>query len=696
MWVKLGIGVEMRESQNRKILNRGLPGYEAYDGRPQRRSTPSRVAALLVGAFVLALSAGPLAGTAAATPVLLTLPAITTNAWVGQTLTVTQGTYNDGPTITDEWFHCTDSSGTDSSCSTTTATGPTYTVGTGDIGFYIKVKETATDTVAPPRVTDTNVTFLVAAAAPTLQTAPRISDTTSGSSSVHQGDTLSVANGTWSRPPDRSSYQWLDCDSSGATCTAIQNATNSTYVTGPSDTGHTIQVQETPHYGPTALAAATALIGAPVNSSSDPPTISGTAQQGQTLTASPGTWSPAPTSFKYQWQDCDSGGHGCTAIPSATGQTYTLAAGDVGDKIVVLVTATNAGGASTVTSAATDVVQTTSTVSLTAAPNDPVTNQGVTLVATVTSQAAAGTPSGSVAFLDNGKPISGCAQQVALSGQSVTVLCQTSFAAETAQLAATFTPAAGSLVLGSSSSGQTLAVGQATTTTALDASPRVPVQASTTYTATVAPAADRIGPLTPSGSVQFLDGGKPIPACAAQPLRGGGATCTVKYASTGRHSISARYLGDANFSGSSSTVGAVPVTALIAKGTITATMQWTFVYTPIYTRVINLVVNGVPTGATVQVLCQGRGCPFAKRSRTMGKPKRCSRKQKRSCPVPGRVSLTSTFLHHNLRPGAQIAVEIRRPQYIGKYYSFTMRPRKQPRVRIACLAVNATRPSANC
>jgi hypothetical protein len=109
-----------------------------------------------------------------------------------------------------------------------------------------------------------------------------------------------------------------------------------------------------------------------------------------------------------------------------------------------------------------------------------------------------------------------------------------------------------------------------------------------------------------------------------------------------------------------------------------------------------MVVNGVPTGATVQVLCDGSGCPFAKRSRTIGKPKRCSPKHKLSCPVPGRISLTSTFLHHNLRPGAQITIEIRRPQYLGKFYSFTMRPRNQPRVKIACLAVNAKRPSAGC
>ena len=173
----------------------------------------------------------------------------------------------------------------------------------------------------------------------------------------------------------------------------------------------------------------------------------------------------------------------------------------------------------------------------------------------------------------------------------------------------------------------------------------------------------------------------------------------IKYSVTGRRSIVAQYLGDANFVGSSSSAKTVNVTAPAARGTITATMQWTFAYAPSYTRVLNMVINGVPVGATVEVQCHGRGCPFAKRTNTIAKP-HCKAKgkgkHKRSCPVSGRVNLTSTFHGRTLHPGVQITIQIRRPRFVGKYYRFTMRSRKQPQVRIGCVAVNGTRPNVGC
>ena len=92
----------------------------------------------------------------------------------------------------------------------------------------------------------------------------------------------------------------------------------------------------------------------PANQS--PPTISGTAQVGQTLSASTGTWSGSPTSFAYQWRRCDSGGTGCADLPGAGASTYVPVGGDVGSTLRVRVTATNDAGSSSAESAPSAVV----------------------------------------------------------------------------------------------------------------------------------------------------------------------------------------------------------------------------------------------------------------------------------------------------------------------------------------------------
>jgi subtilisin family serine protease len=86
----------------------------------------------------------------------------------------------------------------------------------------------------------------------------------------------------------------------------------------------------------------------PVNTAS--PTISGTAQAGQTLTASTGQWSNSPTGYAYAWSRCDSGGANCSAVSGATSSSYQLQSADVGSTVRVAVTASNAAGSSAPTS----------------------------------------------------------------------------------------------------------------------------------------------------------------------------------------------------------------------------------------------------------------------------------------------------------------------------------------------------------
>ena len=94
-------------------------------------------------------------------------------------------------------------------------------------------------------------------------------------------------------------------------------------------------------------------------SNTTPPTITGTVEQGQTLTAVEGTWTNAANRRTWQWLRCDSAGHNCNPISGAEQQTYTLAPEDVGHTLEISETAYNDVGASQpAASRATEVVPT--------------------------------------------------------------------------------------------------------------------------------------------------------------------------------------------------------------------------------------------------------------------------------------------------------------------------------------------------
>jgi hypothetical protein len=86
-----------------------------------------------------------------------------------------------------------------------------------------------------------------------------------------------------------------------------------------------------------------------------PPTITGTAQQGQMLTATAGSWGNKPQ-LGYQWQRCDAAGAGCTDIAGAAASTYAVTPAEVGATLRVVEKATNRFGTATAQSAQTAVV----------------------------------------------------------------------------------------------------------------------------------------------------------------------------------------------------------------------------------------------------------------------------------------------------------------------------------------------------
>ncbi|HVW19182.1 MAG TPA: nidogen-like domain-containing protein, partial [Solirubrobacteraceae bacterium] len=179
---------------------------------------------------------------------------------------------------------------------------------------------------------------------PVETAAPAISGT------AVQGQVLGVAHGTWTNDPTSYGYRWQRCDALGASCEPIDGATSPTYTLGDDDVGHTVVVEETAtNAGGDSLPAAsapTAVVVALPPVEVAPPTVSGTAQEGRTLTEHHGSWTNRPVSFTYQWKRCAVGGGDCVAIAGATDDAYTATASDVGSVLVVEETAHNTGGAS--------------------------------------------------------------------------------------------------------------------------------------------------------------------------------------------------------------------------------------------------------------------------------------------------------------------------------------------------------------
>jgi len=86
------------------------------------------------------------------------------------------------------------------------------------------------------------------------------------------------------------------------------------------------------------------------------PTVSGTPQQGQTLTGNQGQWQNNPTDFNYFWMRCDDKGGHCENISGAHSSTYTLTSADVGNSLRFRVVASNGDGSADAQSNPTAVI----------------------------------------------------------------------------------------------------------------------------------------------------------------------------------------------------------------------------------------------------------------------------------------------------------------------------------------------------
>ncbi len=289
-------------------------------------------------------------------------PTINGTAQVGQTLTADTSGIADADGLTNvsysyQWL----AGGSD----IRGATNSSYTLTTSQQGQTIKVRVTFTDDADNEETLTSTGTAAVAAkpntaatGLPTITGTPQVEQTlTASTSDISDEDGLTNVS---------YSYQWI------AGGTDIAGATGSSYTLTSSEQGQAIQVRVTftddADDEETLTSAATAAVSAKANTApTGLPTIDGTAQVGETLTASTSAIADADgltnVSYSYQWL---AGGND---IAGATGSSYTLTSSEQGKAIQVRVTFTDdADNEESLTSAATAAVTPETNNTATGAP----------------------------------------------------------------------------------------------------------------------------------------------------------------------------------------------------------------------------------------------------------------------------------------------------------------------------------------
>ena len=254
----------------------------------------------------------------------VTTPTITGTAIEGQTLTASANGGNDA--VTYQWYSSVDN------YQTPIGSGSTYQLQETDEGNRIKVIATVTDENGATISATSSRTASVADISPTL------SVTVAGA--AQEGQTLTAtAVGNESDAPV--TYQW-QFSNNGTTWTNISGATSATYLVSEARENQFLRVtaKSADPDGSTATAtsAATSAVLDAVPTVTTP-TISGTAQEGRTLTASASA-GQSDNPVTYQWFSSADGYH--TAIGS--GSTYAVSEGNEGYTIEVVATATNGNG----------------------------------------------------------------------------------------------------------------------------------------------------------------------------------------------------------------------------------------------------------------------------------------------------------------------------------------------------------------
>ena len=277
-------------------------------------------------------------------------PAVLGKPLVGETLTAQAGTWQPaGVNLAYQWLRDGAIIGG--------ATGQKYRLTPADGGRKISVSITGTKAGLPARTAWSQPTEIVGGSAiapgtPSVQGTPV------------KGNKLKAVVGAWAPNGLKFAYQWY---AGGA---AIPGATKSTLKLASQHVGQAISVRVTGSRKKLAPASATSTpVVVLLKKGSPPPpplapkplpsvvagvpaiTALPVMMVGETLTANPGIWGPAPVTTSVQWTRAG------IPIPGATGITYRLTDADVGKTVAVAVSGSKPGHtAASATSVPTPVV----------------------------------------------------------------------------------------------------------------------------------------------------------------------------------------------------------------------------------------------------------------------------------------------------------------------------------------------------
>lgn len=250
----------------------------------------------------------------AATFVTAPVPTVSGTARVGQVQTANPGTWAPtGAALSYQWYRGT--------TAIAGAVSYRYTTSAADYGKALKVRVRATkagfatvDRVSAPRTIAAGT--IVATKSPVV-------------TGVHRfGQTLGISQGWTSGVSYK--YQWYR---NGA---AIRGGTASWLYLSPGYIGSKVNVKVTVSkagYAARSVTTKLVTVGKAVITQRTAPKITGALWLGATLTANPGTYSPAPSAYAYQWYR-----NGVT-ISGARNRTYRVTGADNGKSLSVRVAA---------------------------------------------------------------------------------------------------------------------------------------------------------------------------------------------------------------------------------------------------------------------------------------------------------------------------------------------------------------------